>query len=119
MDGRSCFRLDTTEAKLCKIEFIDKDVDCANRIVLVNPIFQAFREQGALPAIHTLNEAPHSMLPRIRSRESHSQAFSHSQGQKRTFECVRAMSALPPKADIGTEPRKVRFVPKADVAVRA
>jgi hypothetical protein len=25
------------------------------------------------------------------------------------------MSALPPKADIGTEPRNVRFVPKADI----
>jgi hypothetical protein len=25
------------------------------------------------------------------------------------------MSALPPKADIGTKPRDVRFVPKADI----
>jgi hypothetical protein len=28
------------------------------------------------------------------------------------------MSAVPPKADIGTQPRDVRFVPKADI-VRA
>ena len=28
---------------------------------------------------------------------------------------LRAMSALPPKADIGTQPRDVRFVPKADI----
>jgi hypothetical protein len=35
-------------------------------------------------------------------------------GQKRTLPNVSAMSALPPKADIGTEPRNVRFVPKAD-----
>jgi hypothetical protein len=28
------------------------------------------------------------------------------------------MSALPPKADIGTQYRNVRFVPKADIAVR-
>jgi hypothetical protein len=27
-----------------------------------------------------------------------------------------AASALPPKADIGTHPRDVRFVPKADIA---
>jgi len=27
----------------------------------------------------------------------------------------RAMSALPPKADIGTRSRNVRFVPKADI----
>ena len=26
------------------------------------------------------------------------------------------MSALPPKADIGTQPHNVRFVPKADVS---
>src|SRR6516164_408636 len=32
-------------------------------------------------------------------------------GQKRTSEQVRAMSALPPKADIGTQSRNVRFVP--------
>jgi hypothetical protein len=28
------------------------------------------------------------------------------------------MSALPPKADIGTQPRDVRFVPKADILRR-
>jgi len=27
------------------------------------------------------------------------------------------MSALPPKADIGTQPRDVRFVPKADISI--
>jgi len=36
-------------------------------------------------------------------------------GQKRTLEHVRVMSALPPKADIGSQPRNVRFVPKADI----
>src|SRR3974390_301727 len=36
-------------------------------------------------------------------------------GQKRTFTEVCAMSALPPKADIGTQPCDVRFVPKADI----
>ena len=37
-------------------------------------------------------------------------------GQKQTFECVCAMSALPPKADIGRADRDVCFVPKADIA---
>ena len=36
-------------------------------------------------------------------------------GQKRTSEHVQSMSALPPKADIGTQSRNVRFVPKADI----
>ena len=35
-------------------------------------------------------------------------------GQKRILAHLRLMSALPPKADIGTQPRNVRFVPKAD-----
>jgi len=36
-------------------------------------------------------------------------------GQKRTSHQVRVMSALPPKADIGTQSWNVRFVPKADI----
>src|SRR5215813_11704267 len=36
-------------------------------------------------------------------------------GQKRTSEHVHATSALPPKADIGTQSRDVRFVPTADI----
>jgi hypothetical protein len=36
-------------------------------------------------------------------------------GQKQTSEQVRAMSALPPKADIDQHGRDVRFVPKADI----
>ena len=36
-------------------------------------------------------------------------------GHKRTFRDADAMSALPPKADIGTQSRNVRFVPEADI----
>jgi hypothetical protein len=36
-------------------------------------------------------------------------------GQKQTLEHVRIMSASPPKADIGTQPRNVRFVLETDV----
>jgi hypothetical protein len=36
-------------------------------------------------------------------------------GQKQTFKRVRPMSALPPKADIGTQLWNVRFVPRADI----
>ena len=38
-------------------------------------------------------------------------------GQKQTSDRRPLMSALPPKADIGTQSRNVRFVPKADIAV--
>src|SRR6516225_7586895 len=37
-------------------------------------------------------------------------------GQKRKSERVQSMSASPPKADIRTQPRNVRFVPKADIS---
>ena len=37
-------------------------------------------------------------------------------GQKQTFNDGWPMSALPPKADIGTQPRDVCFVPKADIS---
>ena len=36
-------------------------------------------------------------------------------GQKQTLKHLHPMSALPPKADIGTQQRDVRFVPKADI----
>ena len=36
-------------------------------------------------------------------------------GQKQTLKGLHPMSALPPKADIGTQSRNVRFVPKADI----
>ena len=39
-------------------------------------------------------------------------------GQKQTSEHDWIMSALPPKADIGRQPRNVCFVPKADILRR-
>src|SRR6516162_3072708 len=38
-------------------------------------------------------------------------------GQKQTFRPFRPMSALPPKADVGTHSRDVCFVPKADISL--
>ena len=37
-------------------------------------------------------------------------------GQKRTWQCIRVMSALPPKADIHRRERHVRFVPGGDLS---
>jgi hypothetical protein len=39
-------------------------------------------------------------------------------GQKQTLGKTRLMSALPPKADIGTQSWNVRFVPKADIGLK-
>src|SRR5436190_2616909 len=55
--------IDPAEPKPGQIEFVDKDLDYANRIVLADPVSQAFRKQRDLPTIRALNEAPH-MIPR-------------------------------------------------------
>jgi len=41
--------------------------------------------------------------------------FMSALGQKQTLAQVRAMSALPPKADMDQQGRDVRLVPKADI----
>jgi|SRR6516164_8838537 hypothetical protein len=53
--------------------------------------------------------AVHSSNPRL---------ATSALGQKRTSEDIQSMSALPPKADIGTHSRNVRFVPKADISLK-
>ena len=40
-------------------------------------------------------------------------------GQKQTFAVQKGMSALPPKADMCSATRDVRFVPKADSCTAA
>src|SRR5207237_3077806 len=81
------FGLDPAESKVDKIEFVDKNVDHPNRIVLTDPVFQAVGKQCALTAIHPFNEAPHLIPPHI-AQESYSEnqptsAFLHSQGHTR------------------------------------
>ena len=62
--------IDPAEPKFRLIEFVDNDIDYANRIVLADPVFQAFRKQRALHPIRALNEAPHPIPPQI-ARESY------------------------------------------------
>src|SRR5215471_18748861 len=52
---------------------------------------------------------------RVLLRSNNSLRLMSALGQKRTFREVETMSALPPKADIGTQPRDVRFVPLAAI----
>jgi hypothetical protein len=55
--------IDPVELKLGQIEFVDEDVNDANRIVLADPVLKALGKQRALSAIRTLNEATHPILP--------------------------------------------------------
>ena len=54
-----------TEPKFSQIESRNEGVDHANRIVICNPVIQAFRQQSRLPAISPLNEARHAHPPPI------------------------------------------------------
>src|SRR5262249_32339705 len=88
----SCLGSDPVKSQFRQIEFINKDVDHLNGIVLVDPVFQAFRKQRALPTIPALNEAPHPILLRIISRESHKRGVFTQPGSFAT----EAMEALRP-----------------------
>jgi hypothetical protein len=65
----SCLGSDPVKSQFRQIEFINKDVDHLNGIVLVDPVFQTLRKQRALPAIRALNEALHP-IPRKQPRIS-------------------------------------------------
>src|SRR2546421_2717145 len=62
-----CLGIDTDEPELRQIQLVDEDVDHANRIILANPIFQAFRKERALSTIRALDEALNQIPPRIRA----------------------------------------------------
>src|ERR1039457_5552695 len=99
---------DPAEPKLSQIEFIDKDIDDPNRIVLADPVFQAFRKQRALPAIRALNKSIHP-IPRpaicagIIPRESNNAVRFHTasviSGQTNAGQNL-TLSALHPRADV-------------------
>jgi hypothetical protein len=53
------------KAQLTQVQFIDKDVDHPDRIVLRHIVFEIFGKQDTLPTIFTLNEALHLSPRRI------------------------------------------------------
>ena len=73
-----CLRINPVEPKLGQIEFVDKDVDYANGIVLPDPVFKALRKQGALPTIRPFNKALHPIPPQ--QRQNHRCEIHMNQG---------------------------------------
>src|SRR5207302_10300677 len=59
----SHLRINAAETQHRKIKFVDEDIDDTNRIVIINPVLQAFRKQRDLTAIRPFNEALHLILP--------------------------------------------------------
>ena len=94
-------RIDPAEPELGQIELIDEDINYPNRILLIDPVFQAFRKQRDLFSIRPFNEAPHSILPQI-ARESYrenqiQQSVFTQPGSKPVF------GVCPPHVCLGAE----------------
>src|SRR5712671_7223098 len=75
--GSPCrLRIDPAEIERTEIKRVDKHVNHTNRVVLIDPIIQAFGKQRRLPAIHPLDKALHRDLPpKIASRAYHAGRF--------------------------------------------
>jgi hypothetical protein len=89
-------RIYAIEPKVAQFQRIDEHIDRANRIALVDPIIEAFRQQRRLLAIRPLNKTLHRFPRRFSSRIIASTRFSHSLGHNRTHATQR--SALKPPA---------------------
>jgi len=72
------------EPEVAQFQRIHEHIDRANRIALVDPIIEAFRQQRRLLAIHRLNETLHRFPRRFSKRIIASTEFSHSLLRKRT-----------------------------------
>jgi len=68
-------RLDALKAQFGNVQCIDESVDHANRIALVNPVIEAFRQQRRLRPIRPCNEARHQFPRRIIRRILAAPAF--------------------------------------------
>jgi hypothetical protein len=73
-------RLHIAKAKIREIKCIDKHIDGAHRVVLVNPILKALWQQCCLLTIHPNHEACHLYPHRFSGRFIAQQVFSHSLG---------------------------------------
>jgi len=74
--------LDPVEPQIGEIERINERIDHANRIAVVDPVVEAFRQQRRLPPIRPRNKARHHVPRRFSRRIIAGREFSHSQGQE-------------------------------------
>jgi hypothetical protein len=66
-----------TETKTAQIKLIDEYINHPNRIVFLDPVRQALRQQRALLAINTLDKALHDTSPNRWEILPQPGAFSH------------------------------------------
>jgi len=92
-------RINAIEPEIAQFQRIHEHIDRANRIALVDPIIEAFRQQRRLLAIRPLNETPHHFPRRFSKRIIASTVFSHSLDPGRT-------AAANPAANASRAPRQ-------------
>ena len=93
-------RIDAVKPEVAQFQRIHEHIDRANRIALVDPIIEAFRQQRRLLAIRPLNETLHHFPGQFSKEIIASTGFSHSLGHQRTDIQVSWRSALALKADL-------------------
>jgi peptidoglycan/xylan/chitin deacetylase (PgdA/CDA1 family) len=68
------------EAQLVEIQLLDERIDDANRIAILNPLVEAFRQQRQLPPIDPFDEPDHFDPRRFSKGIIAANDFSHDQG---------------------------------------
>src|SRR5262249_42176337 len=95
--------LNPAEPKPSQIEPLDKDLDHPHRIILIDPIFQAFRKQRGLATICPLNKAPTPIPP-----QTAQESYRENHSDKRFFPQPGSFTSFPPF-------RRGRLAPRADI----
>src|SRR6478752_1764654 len=90
-------RVDAIEPQVAQFQRIDEYIYRSNRIVLVDPIIKALRQQRRLLAIYPLNETSHHFPRDSAGKSYHRRGFSHSLDPNRTF---RALCPAAPCAQL-------------------
>ena len=70
------------EAQLVEIKLLDERIDDANRIAILDPLIEAFRQQRQLPPIDPFDEPCHSDPRRFSRGIIAASDFSHDQGHE-------------------------------------
>src|SRR5262249_5215633 len=100
-------RLDVLEGQIGQVEGVDEGIDRTNRVALIDPVVETFRQQRRLTSIRAFNESLHQSPPQIARPDIPDSTFSRSQGQDRTSADVCDTTASPPEADVTRSPGDV------------
>src|SRR5215510_3270367 len=72
-------RLDVLEAQIGQVECVDEGIDRTNRVALIDPVVETFRQQRRLTSIRAFNVSLHQSPPQIARPDIPDSTFSRSQ----------------------------------------